>query len=243
RPLPHPSGLNGLCIVLNADGEDRWAPLEACEDYTRLEPATLLEKIQAAGIAGMGGAGFPTSVKLPARDPIRTLIINGTECEPYITADDVLMRHHAADIVEGVRLLSFILGEPQEILIAIEDNKPEAIEAMNAAVSTCGDARMEVVPLPTKYPSGGEKQLVQILTGQEVPSGALPAQLGVVCQNVATVLAAWRAVRFGEPLIERITTITGDAFADQRNLRLRIGTPIDFVLQQQGHDASRASRL
>ncbi|MCW8194341.1 electron transport complex subunit RsxC [Proteobacteria bacterium 005FR1] len=243
RPLPHPSGMDGLCVVIEPDGEDRWAALQACEDYNTLEPAALLEKIQAAGIAGMGGAGFPTSVKLAPRNPIKTLIINGTECEPYITADDVLMRHHAADIVQGIQLLSHLLGEPEEILVAIENNKPEAIETMKAAVSECGDARMEVVPLPTKYPSGGEKQLVQILTGQEVPSGGLPAQLGVVCQNVATVLAAWRAVRFGEPLIERITTVTGEAFSDQRNVRVRLGTPIEFVLEQHGYDGKRASRL
>jgi electron transport complex protein RnfC len=243
RALPHPSGMNGLCIAIEPDGEDRWTALEACEHYTQLEPASLLEKIQSAGIAGMGGAGFPTSVKLAPRHPIKTLIINGTECEPYITADDVLMRHCAGDIVEGIRLLSYLLGNPEEILIGIEDNKPEAIEAMKAAAAANGDARMEVVPLPTKYPSGGEKQLVQILTGQEVPSGRLPAELGIVCQNVATVLAAWRAVRFGEPLIERITTVTGEAFADQRNIRVRLGTPIEFVLQQHGYDSKRASRL
>lgn len=245
QPYPHASGMTAPAIVIDSDGQDEWINLQPHPDFRALEPAALLELIREAGINGLGGAGFPTAAKLGARpaEKIHTLIINGTECEPYITADDVLMRHHAADILQGVQLLSFILDAPQEILIAIEDNKPEAIEAMCAAVAKCNDSRMEVVPLPTKYPSGGEKQLVQILTGQEVPSGALPAQLGVVCQNVATVLAAWRAVRFGEPLIERITTVTGEAFANQRNLRLRIGTPIDFVLQQQGHDASRASRL
>jgi electron transport complex protein RnfC len=243
RPLPHPSGMNGLCIVIEPDGEDRWATLKTCEDYRALEPGALLERVQAAGIAGMGGAGFPTAVKLGSQHPVRTLIINGTECEPYITADDVLMRHCAGDIVRGIQVLAYLLGEPDEILIGIEDNKPEAIEAMKAAVQNDGDSRMEVVPLPTKYPSGGEKQLVQMLTGQEVPSGRLPAHLGVVCQNVATVRAAWRAVRFGEPLIERITTVTGEAFADQRNIRVRIGTPIEFVLQRHGYDDARASRL
>lgn len=243
RPLPHPSGMGGLCIVLKPDGADQWTSLDGCEDYTQLETPVLLEKIQAAGIAGMGGAGFPTAVKLGSPLPITTLIINGTECEPYITADDMLMQTHGSDIVRGIKLLSFLLKEPREILIGIEDNKPRAIARMQEAVKQAGDERMEVVPLPTKYPSGGEKQLVQMLTGREVPSGKLPAHLGVVCQNVATVRAAYRAVRFGEPLIERITTVTGNAFADQRNVHLRLGTPIEFVLQQQGYDAEQASRL
>lgn len=243
RPLPHPSGLEGVCIVIEPDGEDRWEPLKVCEDYRQLRPAALLEKVQAAGIAGMGGAGFPTAVKLASSLKIETLIVNGTECEPYITADDMLMRSEAADIVSGIQLLSYLLDEPGEILIAIEDNKPEAIAAMKEAVDKARDSRMEVVALPTKYPSGGEKQLVQILTGREVPSGQLPAQLGIVCQNVATVHAAWRAVRFGEALVERITTVTGEALANQRNLRIRLGTPIGFVLEQQGYDSARASRL
>ncbi|MGQ9425952.1 electron transport complex subunit RsxC [Gilvimarinus sp. F26214L] len=243
RPLPHPSGLNGMCIVLDADGHDEWAPLQACEDYRQLEPAQALEKIQAAGIAGMGGAGFPTAVKLDSRRPIEALIVNGTECEPYITADDMLMRTAAQDIVRGIGLLSYLLDEPREILIAVEDNKPDAIAALQNALDNVGDTRMEVVPLPTRYPSGGERQLIQLLTGQELPSGGLPAQLGIVCQNVATVLAAYRAVRFGEPLIERITTVTGDAFATQRNVRARLGTPISFILGEHGYDAACASRL
>lgn len=243
RPLPHPSGMSGLCIVLEPDGADQWIDLQPCEDYRQMEPPGLLEKIQAAGIAGMGGAGFPTAVKLASPLAINTLIINGTECEPYITADDMLMQTHAEDIVRGIKLLSFLLKEPQAILIGIEDNKPQAIAAMQQAVDAVQDDRIEVLPLPTKYPSGGEKQLVQMLTGQEVPSGKLPAHLGVACQNVATVLAAYRAIRFGEPLIERITTVTGDAFADQRNVRVRLGTPISFVLQHHGYDSKQASRL
>jgi Na+-translocating ferredoxin:NAD+ oxidoreductase subunit C len=243
RPLPHPSGLEGLCMVVEPDGADRWIDLHPCEDHARMEPADLLEKIQAAGIAGMGGAGFPTALKLAGSLPIQTLIINGTECEPYITADDVLMQSQAGEVVRGLQLLAFLLQEPSDILIAIEDNKPQAIGAMTRAVAEAGDSRVAVVPLPTIYPSGGERQLVQRLTGQEVPSGKLPAHVGVVCQNVATVVAAYRAVRFGEPLIERITTVTGEAFANQRNVRVRLGTPIQFVLEQHGYDPERASRL
>lgn len=243
RPLPHPSGLAGLCIVLEADGRDQGSVLEPCENYQDLDRLALLEKIQTAGIAGLGGAGFPTAAKLHTDADIHTLIVNGTECEPYITADDMLMRMQADDIVKGALLLSHLLGQTREVLVVIEDNKPEAIATMQQAVSSAADARLELVVIPTKYPSGGEKQLVQILTGQEVPSGKLPAHLGIVCQNVGTVAAAWRAVRYGEPLIERIVTITGEAFADQRNLRIRLGTPMSFVLDQQGYDATRASRL
>lgn len=243
RPLPHPSGLDGLCIVLKPDGLDQWQPLEACENYRERDRLDLLAKIQAAGIAGLGGAGFPTAAKLQTDQKIQTLIVNGTECEPYITADDMLMREQPDDIVQGALLLGYVLDEPREILIVIEDNKPEAIAAMQEAVAKAGDARLEVVVIPTKYPSGGEKQLVQILTGQEIPSGKLPAHLGIICQNVGTVLAAWRAVRFGEALVERITTVTGEAFATQRNVRVRLGTPLRFVLEQHGYDASRATSL
>lgn len=243
RPLPHPSGLDGLCIVLKPDGLDQWTQLEQCENYRELDRLVVLEKIQAAGVAGLGGAGFPTAAKLRTGQEIQTLIINGTECEPYITADDMLMREQPDEITQGALLLSYILGEPREILIAIEDNKPEAIAAMQKAVTDAADERLEVVVIPTKYPSGGEKQLVQILTGEEVPSGKLPAHLGVVCQNVGTVVAAHRAVRFGEPLIERITTVTGEAFSSQRNVRVRLGTPMAFVLDQHGYDAARATSL
>ncbi|MEX1033512.1 MAG: electron transport complex subunit RsxC [Cellvibrionaceae bacterium] len=243
RPLPHPSGMNGLCIVIEPDGADQWTELPSCNDYRQLEPPALLERIQAAGIAGMGGAGFPTAVKLGSPLKIETLIVNGTECEPYITADDMLMQTQATDIVRGIELLSFLLKEPREILIGIEDNKPRAIAAMESAVKEAGNEGMEVIALPTKYPSGGEKQLVQMLTGREIPSGKLPAQLGIVCQNVATVLAAYRAVRFGEPLFERITTVTGEAFTEQRNVKVRVGTPISFVLRAHGYDPKHASRL
>ncbi|GAB1256666.1 electron transport complex subunit RsxC [Aurantivibrio plasticivorans] len=243
RPLPHPSGLSGLSIVIEADGKDEWCELQPIEDYSRSGPTELIQKIQAAGVVGMGGAGFPAAVKLASRTPITTLIINGTECEPYITSDDILMRTYAEELVEAIRLLDYLLNGPQEVLIAIESNKPEAIEKMTAAIATLNDPRYEVVTLPAKYPNGGEKQLVQMLTGKEVPSGKIPAALGVVCQNVATALAAYRAVTKGEPLISRITTITGNAFSEQRNLEVLVGTPISFILQQQGYSKDTASRL
>ncbi len=248
RPIAHPSGMSDRCIVITTDGKDEWVELESCEDYKNLDKETLLQKIRAAGIVGMGGAGFPSDIKLGPKDPIDTLIINGTECEPYITADDILMQTQADEIMLGVELLHHLLGEPVNVLIGIEANKPEAIAAMEAAadhvsLENADHIHIDVVPLPEKYPSGGEKQLVQMLTGREVPSGGLPAQQGVVCQNIATVLAAYRAVALGEPLISRITTVTGNAFEKLGNIRVRLGTPMDFILRQYGYDAAKASRL
>ena len=242
RVIAHPSGLKALCVVIRTDGLDQWCELNPCEHYQDLDHFALVEKIQTAGLAGMGGAGFPTSVKLNPKsvDKVDTLILNGTECEPYITADDRLMREHAQGIIEGARLLARIVGAPKEILIGVEDNKPEAVKALSDAASGTG---IEVVVLPTKYPSGGEKQLVQILTGKEIPSGKLPAQVGVLVQNVGTAYAAWRAVRYGEPLIARVTTVVGKALRTERNVWARIGTPVAHLLQAHGFDASQAARV
>ncbi|WP_346840172.1 electron transport complex subunit RsxC [Microbulbifer sp. SAOS-129_SWC] len=241
-PVPHPSGLTVDSVTIRTDGEERWCELEPCEDYRQLEPVALLEKIRDGGIAGMGGAGFPAAVKL---DPhggaeIDTLIINGTECEPYITADDMLMRECAADIVAGTEMLAYILDQPERVVIGIEDNKPEAIAAIRAAAE---GSRIEVAVFPTKYPSGGEKQLIQILTGREVPNQGLPANVGVVCQNVGTARAAFRAVRFGEPLISRVTTVVGEALERQRNIEVPIGTPIEHILKQHGAHRGRMDKV
>ncbi len=243
RPLPHASGFNGLCLVIEPDGEDKWAELTPTSDYHKIDRPILVEKIQQSGIVGMGGAGFPTSVKLSTPLKIDTLVINGTECEPYITADDILMQTSADEILEGIQLLDYLLSEPENILIAIEENKPKAIEAMQEAVKAAGNSRIEVVSLPVKYPSGGEKQVIQLLTGIEIPSGKLPADVGVVCQNIATVLASYRAVRYGEPLISRITTVTGEAYGIQRNIIARLGTPVKYVLDTHQYNESKASRL
>ncbi|WP_073275525.1 electron transport complex subunit RsxC [Microbulbifer donghaiensis] len=240
--VPHPSGMPADSIVIRTDGEERWCELEPCEDFRQLEPVELLEKIRECGIAGMGGAGFPTAVKL---DPhggaeIDTLIVNGTECEPYITADDMLMRERAAEIIAGVKILAYILDEPERVLIGIEDNKPEAIAAMREAAK---DTRFDIVVFPTKYPSGGEKQLIQILTGREVPNQGLPANVGIVCQNVGTARAVYRAVRFGEPLISRVTTVVGEALERSRNIDVPIGTPIHHILQQHGAHRGRMQKV
>lgn len=240
-PYPHPSGLPELAISIDSDGSDRWIALPPVSDYRTQEPFAVLEMIRAAGISGLGGAGFPTAVKLTSRPEqhIHTLIINGTECEPYITADDMTMRLYASQIISGIEVLVHIL-KPDQVLIGIEDNKPEAIAAMRVAV---GERQMQVVVFPTIYPSGGEKQLIQILTGQEVPSGGLPADLGMLCQNVGTMLAVHEAVLLGQPLISRITTLTGEALQRPTNVRALIGTPIDDLLAFAGLQNERLYRL
>ncbi|WP_339897606.1 electron transport complex subunit RsxC [uncultured Gilvimarinus sp.] len=240
--VPHPSGMTDTCIILDTDGKDNWQPLDEAPDYQNLDKTALLARVRAAGIAGLGGAGFPTAVKLNPRanQPIDTLIINGTECEPYITADDILMQNRADEVIAGTQILSKLLGEPGRVVIGVEDNKPEAISSLREAAK--GTA-IEVVSFPTKYPSGGEKQLIQILTGREVPAGQIPASIGIVCQNVGTTAAVYRAVRFGEPLVKRITTVVGEALDTQRNVEVLLGTPIRFVLEQHGFNEKKASRL
>ena len=242
RPIAHVSGMSALCIVIEPDGLEQWVERHTCDDFTQLSKHEILQNIRDAGIAGMGGAGFPSAVKLDPRadHTIDTLILNGTECEPYITADDMLMRERANEIIEGAKLLAFILKNPQHILIGIEDNKPEAIQAMRAAAES---SSIEVVVFPTKYPSGGEKQLIQILTSKEVPSGKLPADIGIVVQNIGTAVAAWRAVKFGEPLISRVTTFVGRALKQEKNLEVLIGTPIEQILTHLGWQKGNTRRM
>ncbi len=239
QPVPHPSGMQALCISITADGADQWQEHHGIEDYTALDKADLLQLIRDAGIVGMGGAGFPSAVKLATDKPIATLIINGTECEPYITADDSLMQERAAEIIAGTRILSHLLS-PSTTLIGIEDNKPDAIRQMQQAAA---GTDIEVVSFPTKYPSGGEKQLIQILTGQEVPSGGLPIDIGMLMHNVGTAAAVHRAVAYGEPLISRVTTVTGKAVAQPGNYEVLIGTPIQHLLDVCELDAGAVQRL
>ncbi len=245
HPVPHPSAMSSNCIIVRPDGEDRWIEHQGIADYGSRDPQQLLDIIRLSGIAGLGGAGFPASVKLGPRQPIDTLIINGTECEPYITADDMLMRERPGEIVAGIRILAHILGNPANILIGIEDNKPEAYDALEAALASNSSegSDIELVDFPTKYPSGGEKQLIQILTGKEVPSGKLPAELGIVCHNVGTTQAIYRAIVLGEPLISRITTVTGQSCAINRNYDVLLGTPVRHLLANNGFDADSCPRL
>jgi len=242
RVIPHPSGMSASCIVIDTDGKDEWIAHQGVEDYTRLSKLELVDRIRQAGIAGMGGAGFPAAVKLSTRDdkPIETLILNGTECEPYITADDILMRERAAEIIAGAEILRHIIKPNKETLIGVEDNKPEGIAALKKAAEGTG---IEIVVFPTKYPSGGEKQLIQILTGKEVPAGGLPSDVGIVCQNIGTATAIYRAIQFGEPLISRITTITGEACERPQNYEVLLGTPVQHLLNKSGFNKENCIRL
>ncbi|WP_261319557.1 electron transport complex subunit RsxC [Microbulbifer agarilyticus] len=240
--VPHASGMVADCIQIRTDGRDEWCALTPVADYQNRNIDDLLEQIRECGIAGMGGAGFPTAVKLNPRGGVEidTLIINGTECEPYITADDMLMRERADEIIAGVEILAHLLEQPERVLIGIEDNKPEAIQAMKQAAE---GTRFHVVTFPTKYPSGGEKQLIEILTGREVPNEGLPANVGIVCQNVGTARAVYRAIALGEPLISRVTTVVGESLSRQRNVEVPLGTPIQHILECHGIDRGVLQRI
>ncbi|WP_448512115.1 electron transport complex subunit RsxC [Photorhabdus laumondii] len=228
----HPSGLKELCVRLHPDGKDQWGERIQTPDYQSLDADTILNRIHQAGIAGLGGAGFPTAAKLQSgRHGLKTLIINAAECEPYITADDRLMQEHANELIEGIRILEHLL-KPEQILIGIEDNKPAAIKELKTVLK--GDKSIIVRVIPTKYPSGGAKQLTKILTGKEVPSGGRSSTIGVLMQNVGTVVAIKRAIIDGEPLIERVVTITGEAVTSPGNFWARLGTPVQFLLQLAG---------
>ncbi|WP_288820220.1 electron transport complex subunit RsxC [uncultured Leclercia sp.] len=230
--VPHPSALSELCVVIEADGEDRWSEREGWSDYRSQSREALIERIHQYGVAGLGGAGFPTGTKLRGGgDKIETLIINAAECEPYITADDRLMQDCAAQVVEGIRILAHVL-QPREVLIGIEDNKPQAISMLRAVLAGSHDISLRVIP--TKYPSGGAKQLTQILTGKQVPHGGRSSDIGVLMQNVGTAYAVKRAVIDGEPLTERVVTLTGESVSRPGNVWARLGTPIRHLLEQAG---------
>ncbi|WP_222890405.1 electron transport complex subunit RsxC [Enterobacter sp. C2] len=228
----HPSALAELSVIIDADGEDRWIERDGWSDYRSRSRAELIERIHQFGVAGLGGAGFPTGNKLlGGGDKIETLIINAAECEPYITADDRLMQDCAAQIVEGIRILAHIL-QPRQVLIGIEDNKPQAISMLRAVLANAHDIMLRVIP--TKYPSGGAKQLTQILTGKQVPHGGRSSDIGVLMQNVGTAFAVKRAVVDGEPLTERVVTLTGEAVAQPGNVWARLGTPVRHLLDAAG---------
>lgn len=246
-PVPHPSALSGPCIVIEADGKDEWTDLPTpMEYYATWDKTEIRDRIRQAGVVGMGGAAFPTSVKLSppeGQQDIKSLIINGAECEPYITSDDVLMQEQAERIINGAAIMNYLL-DAKECLIAIEDNKPKAIAAMKQAVANCKDlTNAHVVVIPTHYPSGGEKQLIYILTGKEVRQGGIPSQIGVVVQNVSTSAAVADAVLKGEPLISRLVTFTGEGISEPQNLEVLLGTPVAELIPQVGGYTAKANRL
>ena len=228
----HPSALAELSVIIEPDGKDEWIAREGWADYQNRSREELITRIHQFGVAGLGGAGFPTGAKLQGGgDKIDTLIINAAECEPYITADDRLMQECAAQIIDGVRILMHIL-QPREVLIGIEDNKPQAISMMRAVLS--GEHQIRLRVIPTKYPSGGAKQLTQILTGKQVPHGGRSSDIGVLMQNVGTAYAVKRAVIDGEPLTERVVTLTGEAVSRPGNVWARLGTPVSHLLEFGG---------
>ncbi|WP_410753135.1 electron transport complex subunit RsxC [Citrobacter youngae] len=228
----HPSALAELSVIIDADGEDRWIERDGWANYRARSREELIARIHQFGVAGLGGAGFPTGVKLQGGgDKIETLIINAAECEPYITADDRLMQDCAAQVVEGIRILAHIL-QPREVLLGIEDNKPQAISMLRAVLADSHDISLRVIP--TKYPSGGAKQLTQILTGKQVPHGGRSSDIGVLMQNVGTAYAVKRAVIDGEPITERVVTLTGEAVSRPGNVWARLGTPVRHLLNDAG---------
>ena len=228
QPVPHPSGLPALSIIIEPDGEDRWIEVQSF-DYRSATPQQTRGYLRDCGIVGLGGAGFPSHIKLgPGEKGIETLILNGAECEPWITCDDRLMRERPDGILSGALIMRHITGA-RRILIGIEDNKPQAIESMRAAVGRTGDADIGVVAIPSLYPAGGEKQLIRVLTGIEIPYGKLGTHFGVQCFNVGSAYAVFRAVEHGEPLVSRVLTLSGN-MAQPGNFDVLIGTPIRELL-------------
>jgi electron transport complex protein RnfC len=231
--IPHPSGLPDQCIVIETDGKDLWIEHEAI-DWRQLDQSALLASLRKSGIVGLGGAAFPTQIKLraSAKVQIKTLVVNAAECEPYITCDDMLMRERAADILKGAEIAQYLLGA-EECLIGIEDNKPEAAVAMREACLNSAVNNLQVVVVPTQYPSGDARQLIRLLTGIEVPNDKRSTDIGVQCFNVATLLALHRYFDFGEPSLSRIVTLTGNV-AIPRNYEVLFGTPIRELVFASG---------
>ncbi len=232
----HPSGIPTQTITIATSTEQNFESLEplSLDDDNQ----KILERINTSGITGLGGASFPTAVKLAPNKPIEYLIINAAECEPYITADDALMRERAADIINGIKVMQKLLN-PTRTIIAIEDNKPQAI----AQIEQAADDSMIVRAIPTLYPAGGEKQLIEVLTSLQVPSGKIPADIGIVVQNIATSYAAGNAVLKGQPLISRIVTVSGDLVERPGNYEVPLGMSIKDLLEQCGFKASQRQKI
>lgn len=244
RPIAHPSGLTAPCLTIEADGEDRWIEHRPVENYRELDRSSLRNRIRDAGIVGLGGAGFPSAVKLNPgpRRKIHTLLVNAAECEPYINCDDMLLRERAVEIVAGIEIARHCIAA-ERCIIGIEDSMPVAYAAMQRAITEAGAVNIEIVVVPTLYPTGGEKQLIKVITGQEVPKDGLPADIGIVCHNAGTLYAIARAILHGEPLISRIVTVTGTGVKNPRNVEVLIGTPVRELIDFCGGYTEHVSRL
>ena len=233
--FPHPLGRSLPAVEIESDGLDEWSQdTGGRDDFSSLSPDELRAVIREKGLVGMGGAAFPTHVKLspPPNKPIDTLIVNGSECEPYLTADFRLMVEEPEKIIGGMRIMMEILGV-KRVFVAIEENKPEAVEIIQRTLGK--EPHVQVAPLAVRYPQGAEKQLIKTLVNRAVPSsGGLPMDVGVLVQNVGTAAAVWDAVALGIPLIERVLTVTGEGVVNPKNLRVRIGTPVSVLLQACG---------
>jgi electron transport complex protein RnfC len=244
RPVAQQPGL-GTCIVIENDGSEQWDPAVAPPgDFSQQSPGELIGRLRSAGIVGLGGAAFPTATKLEAarRSEGAQLVLNGAECEPWICCDDALMRERAADVILGARAICHATGASR-CTIAIEEDKPEALEALRAAAASSGAPEPDFVELPTLYPSGAEQTLLAAVTGVEVPRGRLPTDAGLLCHNVGTAAAIARYLRTGEPLTSRILTVTGSGVRQPRNLEARIGTPIAVLVEACGGYAGEPQRL
>jgi len=239
---PHPSGLPARTIHILTDGRDEWGERMPSLDPETASPAELSQRVADAGIVGMGGAAFPSAVKLNLgeRYNLQTLVINGAECEPYLTCDDRLMREFPERAVDGCRIMAKAL-RVKRVIVAIETNKPEAIDTLTKAAAEYPE--ITIVGVPTRYPMGSEKHLVQTLTGKETPSGKLTADIGVVVHNVATACAVHDAVRKGKPLVSRVVTVSGGAIAEPRNIRVPIGVSIESVIDYCGGTKEKPARL
>jgi electron transport complex protein RnfC len=242
-PAAHPSMLPTPTLLLEPDGEDRWIDLPAEIDPFSLDPEEISLRVGAAGVVGLGGAAFPSKVKLNLgrRTQIQTLLINGGECEPYLTCDDRLMRERARQIVDGILIMLHGLGCEKSI-VGIEDNKPEAYEAMREAAAALSQGKVEVAQVPSLYPMGWDKQLIRYLTGKEVPAGGRATDVGVLMHNVGTAYAVQQAIRYRKPLISRIITVSGGAVGAPRNVEAPLGTPLASLLAHCGYQPEDAAR-
>ncbi|MDH5407812.1 MAG: electron transport complex subunit RsxC [Gammaproteobacteria bacterium] len=244
RSIPHPSGRAEKCIVIETDGKDEWpGDRQTYKNYQSLSADQLRTIIRQAGIVGLGGAGFPSHIKLnPGQHQINTLILNGAECEPYISCDAMLMQERPRDIINGLKIIRQTVNARQ-CLIGIEDNKPAAIAALSNCLNDDEKQYIKIITVPTLYPSGGEKQLIKLLTNLEVPSRQHPVDVGVVCHNVGTAIAVADAVIEGIPLISRTMTITGGAVNKPANIQSLLGTPMRHLLTACGLDDHKLQRL
>ncbi len=233
EPRPHPNGQMTEAVVIDNDFKEEAVAFEGCSLPTEeLDTDTVLHTVREAGIVGMGGAAFPGDIKaLSALGSVEVLFANACECEPYITADDCLLRNDPEQVLEGIKLLRHIL-KPNRTVLAIEDNKKEAVKKLKELLNGCPD--IETVILPTRYPQGSEKQLIQAVTGRQVPPGGLPIDVGCVVFNVSTFAAIYKAVRLGMPLTERIVTVSGEAVSKPQNFLVKIGTPFSVLLENAG---------